>query len=131
MSFSHYEIRKGKYSLKGLPAVWAGEDEAETLEIILKDQVSNIEVSLLYGVLEADDIITRSAIIRNTGSEKVTIKKRQQHVWISLQGTLMWLNSTENIPWNEIWNECRLDMGRSLLEAGEELPATSTIRVLF
>ena len=75
LSFSHYEIRKGKYSLKGLPAVWAGEDEAETLEIILKDQVSNIEVSLLYGVLEADDIITRSAIIRNTGSEKVTIKK--------------------------------------------------------
>lgn len=68
LSFSHYEIRKGKYSLKGLPAVWAGEDEAETLEIILKDQVSNIEVSLLYGVLEADDIITRSAIIRNTGS---------------------------------------------------------------
>ena len=75
LTFSHYEIRKGKYSLKGLPAVWAGEDEADTLEIVLKDQVSKIEVSLLYGVLTEDDIITRSAIIRNAGSEKATIKK--------------------------------------------------------
>lgn len=75
MNFSHYDIKKGKYSLKGFPAVWADEDEAETLEIVLKDRVNNIEVCLLYGVLAEDDIITRSAIIRNTGSEKVTIKK--------------------------------------------------------
>ena len=51
LKFSHYEIKKGKYSLKGLPAVWAGEKEADTLEIVLKDRVSKIEVSLLYGVL--------------------------------------------------------------------------------
>ena len=73
--FSHYEIRKGKYGLKGLPAVWAGEEEAETLEIVLKDSVSKIEVSLLYGVLPEDDIITRSAIIRNTGNDRAIIKK--------------------------------------------------------
>ncbi|MDD6036681.1 MAG: alpha-galactosidase [Lachnospiraceae bacterium] len=75
LKFSHYEIKKGKYSLKGLPAVWAGEDEADTLEIVLKDSISKIEVSLFYGVLAEDDIITRSAIIRNAGEEKVIIKK--------------------------------------------------------
>ena len=75
LKFSHYEIKKGKYSLKGLPAVWAGEKEADTLEIVLKDRVSKIEVSLLYGVLADEDLITRSAIIRNTGDNKVTIKK--------------------------------------------------------
>lgn len=75
LKFSYYEIKKGKYSLKGLPSVWAGEDEAETLEIVLKDQVSNIEVRLLYGVLAEDDIITRSVIIRNAGDDKVIIKK--------------------------------------------------------
>ena len=75
LKFSHYEIKKGKYSLKGLPAVWAGEKEADTLEIVLKDRVSKIEVSLLYGVLADEDIITRSAIIRNTSDNKVTIKK--------------------------------------------------------
>lgn len=75
LKFSHYEIKRGKYSLKGLPSVWEGEDEADTLEIVLKDQVSNIEVTLLYGVLAEDDIITRSAVIRNAGVEKATIKK--------------------------------------------------------
>lgn len=75
LKFSHYEIKKGKYSLKGLPAVWADENKADTLEIVLKDSVSKIEVSLLYGVLAEEDIITRSVIIRNTGEERVTLKK--------------------------------------------------------
>ncbi len=74
LTFSRYEIRQGKYSLKGLPAVWSGED-AKTLEIVLKDRVSQVEVSLLYGVLEEEDIITRSAVIRNVGEHKVTLKK--------------------------------------------------------
>lgn len=75
LKFSHYEIRKGKYSLKGLPAVWAEEDEAETLEIVLKDTISGIEVCLLYGVLEEQDVITRSAVIRNASDKKVVIQK--------------------------------------------------------
>lgn len=73
--YSEHKIKKGKYSLKGLPAVFAKEDEAETLEITLKDDISGIEVCLLYGVLEEEDIITRSVIIRNTGNEGVLIKK--------------------------------------------------------
>lgn len=75
LKFSHYEIKKGKYSLKGLPVVWTGENKADTLEIVLKDSVSKIEVSLLYGALAEEDIITRSVIIRNTGKERVTLKK--------------------------------------------------------
>lgn len=75
LKFSHYEIKKGKYSLTGLPAVWAENDEAETLEIVLQDHVSKMEVSLLYGVLADEDIITRSAIIRNLGENRVIIKK--------------------------------------------------------
>lgn len=75
LKFSHYVMKKGKYSLKGLPAVWAGENEADTLEIVLEDRVSQIEVSLLYGVLAEEDIITRSAIIRNNGENSVYIEK--------------------------------------------------------
>lgn len=75
LKFSHYEIKKGKYSLKGLPAVWAGENEADTLVIVLKDIVSQIEVKLLYGVLSDEDIITRSVIIKNNGANSVVIKK--------------------------------------------------------
>ena len=67
LSYVRHEIRPGKYHLDGLPAVWAGQEEAQTLEIVLEDAVSGIQVSLFYGVLEACDIITRSAVIRNMG----------------------------------------------------------------
>lgn len=70
-----HEIRKGKYSLKGLPAVYASEEEAETLSVTMQDSVSGVEVELLYGVLPQLDIITRSAVIRNNGSETVTVEK--------------------------------------------------------
>lgn len=73
--YQKHEIRKGKYALPGLPAVWADETEAQTLEIVLADENAGMEVHLLYGVLEEADVITRSAVIRNIGTETVTIEK--------------------------------------------------------
>lgn len=73
--YQKHEIRKGKYALPGLPAVWADEAEAQTLEIVLADENAGMEVHLLYGVLEEADVITRSAVIRNIGTETVTIEK--------------------------------------------------------
>ena len=40
-------------------AVWADENEAQTLEIVLADEDALVEVHLLYGVLEENDVITR------------------------------------------------------------------------
>ena len=70
-----HEIAAGKYTLKGLPFVRAEENEAETLKIILEDPVTKVELHLLYGVLEKEDIITRSVIIKNAGKAPVTVKK--------------------------------------------------------
>lgn len=75
LRYVSHEIRKGKYALEGLPAVFAGEDEAETLEILLEDAVSHVQVRLLYGVLEAADIITRSARITNGGDGPICVEK--------------------------------------------------------
>ena len=72
-----HEIAAGKYTLKGLPFVRAEENEAETLKIILEDPVTKVEPHLLYGVLEKEDIITRSVIIKNAGKAPVTVKKAQ------------------------------------------------------
>ena len=72
-----HEIEAGKYTLKGLPFVRAEENEAETLKIILEDPVTKVELHLLYGVLEKEDIITRSVIIKNVGKAPVTVKKAQ------------------------------------------------------
>lgn len=75
LRYVSYEIKKGKYGLQGLPAVYATEEEAETLILYLKDSVSGVQVQLLYGVLEQEDIITRSVIIQNGGKEEIVVEK--------------------------------------------------------
>ena len=75
LQYAGHMIKKGKYNLQGLPAVYAEENEAETLEIYLEDRVSNLKVTLLYGMVEQLDIITRSVIIENHGSENIIIEK--------------------------------------------------------
>ena len=56
--------------LNGLPAVWAKEEEAQTLEIVLADEAAQVEVHLLYGVLEDVDVITRSVVIQKYRNRK-------------------------------------------------------------
>ena len=73
--YTGHVIRKGKYSLDRLPAVYADESEAETLEIMLKDAVSEVEITLLYGVLPEADIITRSVLVKNEGKDKIYLEK--------------------------------------------------------
>ena len=70
-----YQIKKGKYEIPGLPAVYAKEDEAETLEITLKDTATETLVILRYGVLEKEDIITRSVEVKNLGNTPIVINK--------------------------------------------------------
>ena len=43
----------------------------------MEDPVTKVELHLLYGVLEKEDIITRSVIIKNAGKAPVTVKKAQ------------------------------------------------------
>lgn len=70
-----YQIKKGKYEIPGLPAVYAKEDEAETLEITLKDTATEVEVILKYGVFEKEDVITRSVVVKNSGKTPIVINK--------------------------------------------------------
>ena len=75
LRYQSHEIKKGKYSLPGLPAVYAGEDTAQTLEIILEDAVTGLQAVLLYGVLPELDIITRSVKIVNNSCGKMYLEK--------------------------------------------------------
>ena len=75
LRYAGYAIREGKYELPGLPAVYAKPEEAQTLEIVLEDAVSKVRVRLLYGVLEDEDIITRSVKITNYGTEYIVVEK--------------------------------------------------------
>lgn len=77
LRYVSHQIKNGKYSLNGLPAVYAKEEEAETLEILMEDPASGLQVVLLYGILEDCDILTRCVKIQNTGKQKVILKKVQ------------------------------------------------------
>ena len=68
-------IKEGKYALKGLPAVYADDDEAQTLEVVLIDRVSGVRAVLLYGVLPEYDVITRSVQIINGSEGRISVKK--------------------------------------------------------
>lgn len=71
-----YKLTKGKYQLATLPCVFANEnDTADTLEITLFDAVSKVQVSLLYGVFEEADIITRAVKVKNAGDASIHLKK--------------------------------------------------------
>ena len=71
--YSH-EIYKGKKELQGLPATYVeNEDEAETLEITLKDELAGLKVVLSYTVFENYDAITRSCRIINDSKEEVDV----------------------------------------------------------
>ncbi len=75
LKYRCHEIRRGKYSLPGQPAVYADEDKAQTLDVTLEDSLTGAEVHLLYGVLEPYDAITRACVIRNAGDEPFVIEK--------------------------------------------------------
>ena len=75
LHYTGHEIYKGKKGLKGLPASFATEDEAETLEITLKDGDLDLEVVLSYTAFEKENVITRSVRVQNQGKENLRIEK--------------------------------------------------------
>jgi len=75
LRYQDFNIVKGKYSIKGLPAAYDNNNCFETLEITLKDTSSDVNVVLKYGVLEDLDIITRCAVIINKGKSPITITR--------------------------------------------------------
>jgi len=75
LRYKSHEIKKGKYVVDGMPSSYEEiKGEAQTLEVVLLDAVTGIEVKLLYGVFAEKDIITRAAIFRNGNNNDVYIK---------------------------------------------------------
>ena len=107
LRYEGYKISKGKYSIPGLPAVYAKEEEAETLEIVLKDTATDIRVILKYGILEDLDVITRSAVIVNDSEKPVMINRAHSFAidipygsweWIHFHGRHAMEQQMERVP---------------------------------
>ena len=75
LRYVSHEIVKGKYGLEGLPAMYGGNETAETLRVVLKDRTKEFFVTLLYGIYEELDIITRACLIENREEETAVMDK--------------------------------------------------------
>ena len=92
LRYESYKIYDGKYAIPGLPAVYADDAQAQTLEICLRDAHSGLRVILRYGVLEAADVITRSVVFENGGSEAVTLKRAHSVCLALHDGAWDWMH---------------------------------------
>lgn len=66
---------KGAWKASGMPSLYDDEEKGETLEILLKDSATGLELNLYYVVFEESDIIARSAKITNGGDGKMRLEK--------------------------------------------------------
>ena len=73
LRYAGHELRRGKYSLEGLPSFRGAEGEAETLVITLEDVAAQVAVELYYGVFEEYDLITRAVRVVNRGGRAVRL----------------------------------------------------------
>lgn len=76
LKYAGYAVTSGKPSLEGLPAVYAeSEDEAQTLELILKDSYAGLTVKLLYTVFADHNAIARSVRFEHNGDAPLRLEQ--------------------------------------------------------
>ncbi len=75
LRYKSHKTYEGKYEISGLPSVYAVDEKATTTEVVLEDKLLGVEVTLKYGVMYTEDIITRSVEIKNLGKSEVVVDK--------------------------------------------------------
>ncbi|MBS4750494.1 alpha-galactosidase [Carnobacteriaceae bacterium zg-ZUI78] len=74
--YREHRVLQGKPHIKGLPHTYTNDDlEAQTLEIILEDNISSTILYLYYTIFEKYPVITRHASFEQIGQESVSIEK--------------------------------------------------------
>lgn len=74
--YDSYRIVSGKPKLNGLPSSYVNDDdEAETLEVTLKDSTLDVELVLVYTIYKNRPVITRNARLKNTSNQAIDIEK--------------------------------------------------------
>ena len=91
-----HKIYKGKPGLKGLPATYVeSEDEADTLELTVRDELRRVDMTLLYTIFGHENAIARSARFENRGGETYQITRAMslcldlpddEYEWIQFSG---------------------------------------------
>ncbi|POP34996.1 alpha-galactosidase [Lactonifactor longoviformis] len=76
LEYAGHEIYKGKKQLEGLPATYAEEpEEADTIEILLTDELLQLDCILSYTVFRDYPVIARNVRFLNRGEEPVVLER--------------------------------------------------------
>ncbi len=74
--YQSHEIFSGKPALAGLPASYAtDEKEAETLKLVLWDEIAALQLILSYTIFADHDVLSRSVSVINKSTETVNIRQ--------------------------------------------------------
>ncbi len=73
--YDHHVVYDGKKELESLPSLYATEDEAMSLEVVLKDSLLNLELTLSYTIFKDLPVVVRSSRIVNHGVEDVCLDR--------------------------------------------------------
>jgi alpha-galactosidase len=73
--YASHEIVSGCVPMESLPSAYDETNAAETLIVTLVDAVSALKLHLLYTVFPAVDVISRRAVLTNTGEGTVSIRR--------------------------------------------------------
>ncbi len=101
--YREHRIFKGKPALNGLPATYATDDEAMTLEIVLADELAKMTLTLSYTIFENYPVIARHAVFKNEGNVRTKLTRAlsacldlpdQDYEWMQFSGA--W--ARERIP---------------------------------
>jgi alpha-galactosidase len=75
LRYRAHRIFAGKPELPGLPSTYVeSDDEAQTVEVVLVDEHSGLEVTLAYTIFAAFPVVARSGRIRNGGAAAARVR---------------------------------------------------------
>ena len=72
--YKEYKIIKGAVEIPNLPCARFN-DNTQTLILTLCDEIKNVQVDLIYTIYDEEDVIVRSAVIKNKGQDEIIINK--------------------------------------------------------
>ena len=115
--YKSHEIYNGKREIPGLPATYAGDNEAMSLDVTLVDEVAEMTLVLSYTIFDAFPVIARHAQFINNGKADVKLTRAlsvcvdlpdQDYEWMQFSGA--W--ARERIP-----DVRKLSTGATMIES--------------
>ena len=73
--YADHKIHEGCVPSAELPTACEGENNVRTMEILMEDRSSQVEISLFYTVFEESNVISRRVVLTNRNPSPLTIRR--------------------------------------------------------